>query len=494
MSQFKNNVIANYAGRAWSGLMSLIFIPVYIACMGIESYGLVGFFITLQVVFSLLDAGLSSSLNRELAQSSAIRENAGENRDLVRTLEIAYCLIAVTIALVVFVLAPFITTHWINNGSLPSQSVNNAVKLMGLTLALQWPFALYSGGLMGLQKQVLLNGLTIIAATMRWGGAAVVLWLISPTVEAFFIWQAVASAIQTLITGIALWRCLPAANRNARFEKSTLIRIWKFAAGMTGISVMAVVLTQLDKIILSKLLPLEIFGYYTLATFLASSLYLLVTPIFSAAFPSFSQMVAANDTENLIKHYHQVCQLASVVILPAAIVLALFANEILLVWTGNAVTTTNAHLLVSILVIGTALNSLLNPAYALQLAYGHTRFAFYGNMIAVVLLAPTIIWATINHGALGAALAWAALNCGYVVIGMPLMHRWLLKGEFQQWCLGDVAPPLVCSLAIAVLGRWWFPSQSSTVFTVMWLISISAVALLAAVAATPSLRNKYFHL
>lgn len=484
--------MANYAGRAWSGLMSLAFIPVYIGFMGIESYGLVGFFITLQAVISLLDMGLSASLNRELARDSALDKDAAATRDLVRTLEIVYCLVGAAIALLVAALAPLIASHWINGGSLDAQSVNDAVRLMGLTLAFQWPFALYSGGLMGLQKQVLLNGVTIIAATLRWGGAAVVLWLVSPTIQAFFIWQVFASAIQTLATGIVLWKCLPAADRPARFEQHALIRIWRFAAGMTGISAMAVVLTQLDKVILSKLLPLEIFGYYTLAAVLVSGLYLLVTPIFSAAFPSFSQLVAAGETEKLKNRYHQVCQLASVVILPPAIVLALFAEEILLVWTRNPVTTANAHLLVSVLAVGTALNALLNLPYALQLAHGRTRFAFFANAIAVVLLTPGIIWATMRHGALGAAFAWVALNCGYVFIGLPLMHRWLFKGELKRWYLIDVALPLCAGLAVALLGRWWFPAQTAGMVTALWLMLVSGATLLAAAWATPFLRRRYF--
>jgi len=485
-------VLANYAGKAWSGLMSLVFIPVYIGLMGIESYGLVGVFIMLQAVLSLLDMGLSASLNRELARDSTLRKDAADTRDLVRTLEIVYCLVGAAVALLVVVLAPLIAAHWINGGSLSTQSVNDAVRLMGLALAFHWPFALYSGGLMGLQRQVLLNGVTIIAATLRWGGAALVLWLVSPTIQAFFAWHALASAAQTLATAAALWKCLPAATRPARFEKQALLGIWRFAAGMTGISAMAVVLTQLDKIILSKLLPLDTFGYYTLAAVVASSLYLLVTPIFSAAFPSFSQMVSAGDVENLKSRYHQICQIASVVILPPAIVLALFAEEILLVWTRDPVTAANAHFLVSILVVGTALNGLLNLPYALQLAHGRTRFAFVANTIAVALLAPAIVWATMRYGAPGAAFAWAALNCGYVFIGLPLMHRRLFRGELKHWYLVDVAPPLFAGLAVALLGRWWFPAQTSGLATALWLMLVSGATLLAAAWATPFLRRRYF--
>jgi len=145
---------------------------------------------------------------------------------------------------------------------------------------------------------------------------------------------------------------------------------------MTGISLTVIFLTQTDKIVLSKILSLEMFGYYTLATAVASGLTYFIGPVFSALFPRFSQLVSANDEKGLIELYHKGCQFMSVVILPAAIVVALFSSEILLLWTGDPITVANTHLVVSILIVGTALNGLMNLPYALQLAYGWTTLAF----------------------------------------------------------------------------------------------------------------------
>ena len=44
----KKNIAANFAGSVWQALMGLIFIPIYIKFMGIEAWGLIGFFATLQ--------------------------------------------------------------------------------------------------------------------------------------------------------------------------------------------------------------------------------------------------------------------------------------------------------------------------------------------------------------------------------------------------------------------------------------------------------------
>ena len=48
--------------------MGFVFVPVYISYLGIEAYGLIGLFATLQAWLSLLDLGLSPTLNREMAR------------------------------------------------------------------------------------------------------------------------------------------------------------------------------------------------------------------------------------------------------------------------------------------------------------------------------------------------------------------------------------------------------------------------------------------
>ena len=74
--------------------------------MGIEAYGLVGFYMALSSVIGILDLGIGSTMNRELARLAAKDGFAGEQRDVVRTLEIIYWGVAVIAGGAVFLLAP----------------------------------------------------------------------------------------------------------------------------------------------------------------------------------------------------------------------------------------------------------------------------------------------------------------------------------------------------------------------------------------------------
>lgn len=451
MSKLKKNIVANFSGSLWQTLMGILFVPIYIKFMGIESWGLVGFFTTLQIMCGILYVGLSNTLNREMSRLSVTPGKEQEMRNLVRTLETVYWSITIAIGVLVTILAPFFANHWINSGELPSKTVEQTLLIMGLVLTLQMPIGFYSGGLMGLQKQVLLNIIKIIVGTLRGVGAAAVLWLISPTIQTFFIWQIIVNLINIICVKFFFQKNIPHSEKAASFEKQLLKRIWKFAAGMTGISISAMILTQLDKIIILKILSLETFGYYTLACVVTSGLTIIITSISNAIFPRFSELVALKNNEKIKNLYHECTQLMSVIILPIAITISFFSYEILLLWTGNSTTAQYVAPILSILILGTTLNALMYLPYTLQLAFGWTKIGLKICLFLIVLLVPTVIILTKIYGVIGAATAWLILNIIYMAIGVPLTHQRLLRGEAGKW-FNDILYPLLSTLIIIIAG------------------------------------------
>ena len=492
MDLIKKNMAANFAGSIWQALMSFIFIPLYIKFTGIESWGLIGIFLTLQAMSSILDLGMSNTLNREMARLSALKDREQEMRNLVRTLEMLYWSIAAFVGITIVSLSPVIAHHWIKASQLSPKTIEQAFLLMGLAIALQMPVGFYSGGLMGLQRQVLLNAINIVTNTLRGIGAVLLLWLVSPTIQAYFLWQIVVSIINILFVAMFLKRRLSFGGNTAVFQKQLLKGVWRFAAGMSGIAILGVILTQMDKVILSRMLPLETFGYYTLASTVAMSLGYLISSVFYSVYPMFTQSASIDDQDGLKRLYHKSCQFMSVVILPVAIVTALFSYEIILLWTRNLVTAEKTHLLVSILICGTAINGLMNLPYALQLAFGWTKLSFFKSIIAVILLVPLIIYMTMRYGAVGAASVWLVLNMGMFLFEIPIMHRRLLRKEKWRWYLQDVCLPLAVCIFVAGTGRIFVSGPMSEFALLLNLTIVSALTLGITALATPVTRTWLF--
>jgi len=488
ISTVQRNLVANFVSNGCTALIAILLIPVYMRFLGIEAWGVIGIFVSLQSICLLLDLGLSATLNRELARLSVSDGSGQQMRNLLRTLELIYWTLGILIGVSIFALAPLIAGNWVQAKQLSTETIEQAIRLMGLTIALQWPFGLYSGGLSGLQRQVSLSTIIVGIATIRGLGSILILWKISPTLQAFFLWQLVVSLLQSCLTGWSLWKAFPPSLTTATFQRELLRDTWRFTAGMSGIIIIAAILFQMDKVILSKLLSLEEFGYYVLASAAASGLFMFVFPVMSALFPRFTQLVSVGDEQRLKELYHRGCQLMSVLLLPIAMVIAFYSREILFLWTANSTAAEYSHLVLACLAIGTALNGLMHLPYTLQMAYGRTKLILYINVISVFVLAPSIVLMASRYGAIGAALVWFIFNCTLVLIGVQLIHRQVLKGEQWKWYFEDFGIPLAVSLGATLFCSAVMPRSGPRFQLLMVLAGVTFFVISSTFLATPVTR------
>lgn len=444
------NLLAGLINSIWSALIGFAVVPFYLKYLGIEAYGLIGFFVTTQAVLSLLDMGLVPTINREVARCSALGSLKEAGR-LLHTLAVVYWGMAVLIALLILILAPWIAEYWLQSKQLSSQTIAHSVMLMGLVVACRWPVGLYQGALIGAQRLTVSSGINMTMTTISSLGAVAVLVFVSPTIEAFFIWQACVGIVYAISMRLAAWHVIGEAQKIS-FDLVGLKRVWRFSAGMSGVALSATVLTQLDKVILSKLLGLEEYGQYMLATLMVSGLYVLILPVFNVVYPRLSALVVTGETEKLTDLYRIGTRMLGTVLFPIAMAFAVFAEEILRVWTGNPALSSSVAPVVAFLAMGAALHGVMFFPYALQLAYGKTRLPLKINLILIIALVPLIIMFAMTYGVLGGAMAWLVFQVLYLMLGTWLTHRQLLKGIGLKWLLQDVGIPLGLSLLAGIFG------------------------------------------
>jgi len=483
VTSLRRNVMANLFGRAWASVIVIILTPAYLRVLGVEAYGLIGAFVAFQTVAMLFDFGLGLTLNRQLATLSvSAQKNTQEIHDTVRTFESIYWLIGALIGVTIAAAAPIVAQGWFHaSAALAAESVT-AVALMGVAIGAQFPSALYLGGLLGFHRQATANALLALAATLRGVGALFVILTVGPNIAAFFAWQVIASCFQTALFRWGLIRALPVA-REIRFRQTILAANLRFAAGLTAITALGTVITQVDKVMLTLLVSLENFGYYALSWTVASGLYLFVTPIFNAVFPSLARSTSST---TLGDTYHRACQVGSLLLLPPAVTVVIFAPEALSAWLGNPTQVQATIWLVRILAAGTAINGLLNLPYALMLATGWTRLLLATNVIALIALIPLILFLVASFGMGGAATAWFAYNLSIALAVIPLMHRRLLVGQAMRWYTRDVGPPLIGALCGAGIVRLVAGEPSSRASTLLLVAAAWAASAVGAWIATPS--------
>jgi len=487
----RTNVVASYVGQAWSAIMGLAFIPLYIRYLGMEAYGLIGLFAVLQTALAVLDLGMTPTLNREMARFTAGATTVSGIRDLLRSIERIVFSFAALIAVTVLALSRYLATHWLNAQRLPLSTVATALAIMALVVALRFCEGIYRSSLLGLQRQVWYNTANAILATVRNGGAVVILALVSPTITAFFIWQAAASALTVGVLAAGVYRSLPPAAQPARFSREALLRVRTFAGGMVAVTVLSIVLTNLDKILLSRIVSLESFGYYALATTVAGAMYMLVVPLDNAIYPRLVELSTVEETESLASLYHQGAQLVSVLTAAPAMILVFFAGGVLFMWSGHQTLAEHAAPILGVIAIGTFLNGLMHMPYQLQLANGWTSLAVKTNLVAVAVLAPAIILIAPRYGAVGVAFLWVALNAAYVLVQVPVMHRRLVKSAMWTWYVVDVFLPTATAFAVGLFATMFAPTRyDSRLHWLLFLLATGGVALALSAAVAQTVRAR----
>ncbi|WP_443643421.1 oligosaccharide flippase family protein [Candidatus Levibacter sp. Uisw_134_01] len=489
MNRIKKNIVANFGGSLFTGVMSLIFLPVYINFLGIEAYGLVAIFTTILTMFAVLDMGLIQTLTRELARLAVLPDSAREMRDLLRTLEIPYIGIGLMIGITVYLIAPWLAHDWVNSQTLSVKSVESSVVIMGLIIAVQWPLGFYSGGLIGLQEQVILNLVNSIMALSRGLLSMLVLWQISATIEAFFWTQLIVSLAHILIVIYLLWTRLPTHCKRSRFRIKILSNIWRFATGIAGISLIGSLLLQLDKIILSKLLTLEVFGYYAIANVVSMNVYRLFGPVYSAIYPRLTNLITLGSEKDLADFYHKSAQLLAIVVFPVVAVLIFFSKELIQLWLQNQNLASATAPIISVLVIGTLINGILHIPYGLQLAAGWTSLALRFGILSVVIFGVLLLILTEYYGIDGAVWAWPIQQLLYFIFTIPLMHRRLLKKEQWRWYWSDVCFPMILSFTPVFIMWQLKPDIMGLIETLIYLSATYIFALIVLFIGLPIIRS-----
>lgn len=408
--------------------------------MGAESYGLVGFFTMLQAWFALLDLGLTPTIARETARYHGGSMSALRYRQLFRALSTIFASIAVIGGTALWLLAEPIAYKWLQVETLGMNVVVVAVQIMAVSVALRWLGGLYRGVITGSEHLVWLSSLNAIIATLRFPAVLITMWQFGfiPTV---FFWHQLAVAIVEVL-GLYLMsnklKPVLAKSETIGWSIQPVKPVLKFALTIAFTSSVWVLVTQTDKLILSGILPLAEYGFFTLAVLVANGIMILSAPVSTVIMPRMARLHAEGKHDEMIQVYRNATQLVSVVAGSASLTIAFFAEALLYAWTGDKNIASNAAPILTLYALGNGVLAVSAFPYYLQYALGNLRYHLIGNLVTVITLIPTIIWAASEHGGVGAGWAWLSINTFYLILWVGYVHHKIQPGLHVGWLAKDI--------------------------------------------------------
>jgi O-antigen/teichoic acid export membrane protein len=491
VTSLKINMIAGYAAQIYTAVAGIVILPFYLHYMGDEAYGLVAIFVMLQGWLLLLDMGLSPTMAREMAQLRAGAVGVNDVRRLLHRLEAMFAGVAAIVAVTMIVGARWLATHWLRLDHLPIAIVETSLMLMAPALALRLCSGLYRGAVSGLERIVWLSGFNAAIATARY--ALVIPWFLffgtSPI--GFFAFQLAVAVVEVVTLRLhchALLHSIPGASRPSlppRPFKTVLA--FSFSIGL-GASLWSVI-SQVDKLVLSRLLSLADYGYFSLAVVAASGVGLAAGPITFALSPRFAHLHAAGQGTALIDLYRRATQLVAIVAASTATMLVCFAGAVLWAWTGRADLAQRTATTLALYAAGNAASAVATMVFFLQFAVGDLRLHVRGMIVMLVLLLPALVWATLQYGMVGAGAVWLGANLLYLVAWAGVVHRRFAPGLHLRWLFGDVARIAAPTLLFGIAARTLIPLPETRLSLVLWLAGVGAATLSVAVASAPFTRT-----
>lgn len=474
----RTNILASYVSQIYLIIISIAILPVYIKYMGAEAYGLVGFFAMLQGLFSLLDFGLTPTISRQTAQYNAGAETALNFRRLFRALSSIFVVIAVVGGGVLFLLNDYIAKNWLKLENLNIQDVLFCLQIMAVCVSLRWMTGLYRGVISGFEQIVWLSVINSLIATLRFPGVLLYMYYFGFTVRSFFIFQFFIAILEFLLLAIKSSLLLP------KIESRELIGwslkpvkpVLSFALTIAFTSSVWVLFTQLDKFVLSGILSLSDYGYFTLAVLVAGGILQLSAPISAPIMPRMARLEGEKQHEQMRQVYLNATQFIAVIVVTAGIVLAGVAKPVLYAWTGDMALAAQAAPVLQLYALGNALLALAAFPYYLQYAKGKLFYHFIGSISSVIILVPTIIWAAKNYGAIGAGWVWFLTQVVYLVFWVSYIHTKIEPHINLLWFKSFLPSVITVSVFTLLTNQWIeYSGDRFLIFLKIILISISSI-------------------
>ncbi len=315
--------------------------------------------------------------------------------------------------------------------------------------------------------------------------------LVAPNILIFLNWQAAFSGILSISLGVSVWKVMPKNKARPCFDPVLLRSVMRFAAGTFVIGITTSLLTQADKLIVSKYVSLGDFSAYSITFTLVTQISSVVlAPISMTVQPYLAGLMIDAPRSKVAYEYHRWSQIQTFVTLCVLGTVLFFARPILQLWLGTDSSLVNSITpLVPFVALGSILNSLVAMPFICQMAAGWVRLSLVKNLVALTLFLPMLFIFVPRYGMQVGAVLWLLLNLSYYVFEPLFLHRRFLRNELAAWWLFDTFVPGLLAMVVFWCSGRLIPTTDNPWLGLGHAALSSLVVALILIACMPKVRQ-----
>ena len=411
------NALSSFVSMAWLNILSVLSIPIYVKLLGADSWGIVAACSSLQLLFTLIDLGFGQIVPRWIAREA---HDPALLRKYIAVFHKIYAGLALSAFFAVQAGAHALTHDWFNVPPEQSAQLELCIRLIAFQLLFQFANSLYVGIWQGLQLQVQANVRTALFGTMKHAAAmAALLWLAPSPVNYAAAFGIVALA--ELVTSVVATQRKGLMGRSSGPAIAVRPFIREAAVLSMGI-LLGLAVSQMDRIVLSRSVPVDSFGVYVVVANLALAFLSLQAPLTRAYFPILVQDIKENGHANPSTLTRLLLGSTVVCVLPA-LAMCIGADWVLRVWVHNEHFVQLGTAPLRLLLIAMCLNAIYSCFYQVIVAAGFAHIVVKINLACLVMGIATV---AILHGRsslwVGGAI-WVTTTFTQLVLGLTWYWR-----------------------------------------------------------------------
>jgi O-antigen/teichoic acid export membrane protein len=413
------NVGFNLVGHGVPLLAAVFAIPLLIAELGTERFGVLTLVWVLVGYFSLFDLGLG----RALTQAVAERIGAGREDEIPGVAWTALLLMLLLGSVGALLLGRFVP--WIVDEvlTIPAELAHETRSAF-LLLAYSLPIIITTAGFRGVLEAKQCFGL-VNAIRLPLG----IFFFVGPLLVLPFSSSLVPIVAVTLAGRVAGWiahavccfREIPRL-RHVRFPKLDDVgRLLRFGGWMTVSNVISPLMVYLDRFLIGALLSVAAVAYYVTPHEVVTKLWVLSGALTGVLFPAFAMSFAGN-RERMVLLLDRGLKISFAVIFPFVLLLVALAHEGLEVWLGPVFAQHSAPVL-QWLAVGVFITSISTIPFNAVQGAGRADLIAKLHLIELPLYLLLAWWLIGAYGIIGAAAAWGIRIAVDAVVFFVIMVR-----------------------------------------------------------------------
>ncbi|MGN5002997.1 lipopolysaccharide biosynthesis protein [Aeromonas sp. 82P] len=410
----KKKMLILYCSQIYRTILPLLFIPLTIAILGPEQYGLISFMTMLLSFLALLDAGVSGTFIRMI---SIHRNNILEFCSVIKLYNRAlgvFLFISILLFLFIYNFSDVISSQWLNT-SIDYETTKNAIEIIGFVLGVNYLKLYICSFFYGVEKQVVISVWGCIYTTLFYGGSYLSIRYIESSIGCYLDSIYWISLFDIIV--IFLMLCYYIYNKETLcniedggegtdccYDKFNLFSVIKQSGYLSCLSLVWIITTQLDKLILSTYTELSDYAHYQIATQLSSLVIVLTMPISQYLMPRLSYLFKTNNI--LLFKRHIILFICLFILLCTQIVsyFFIYGDGLIGLWMNNPSLGHSVNNYAKWLVLSSYVAALINFLFLVLYAIDDIKSHFYAYLLYSIFVIPSTIFIAKVWGATGCAI------------------------------------------------------------------------------------------